>query len=716
MAVSNPPGAPADPSAFVHEAEAYALLVRAGWAVPRHGWLDAAPPFTAGDPVVLKGLGDELWHKSELGAVSFAPFDAAARAREADGMRTRVGAAGHRWLGALVCERVAIARAEGLPTEGFVSLSRHEAGWIALVGVGGLQADALAAHAPPLRWPLALVTPADALAELAQHLLGRVWLGALRGTQPLTSRGRLAAFVQSIWSLAGLAEQERSGLLELNPVVLDAFGQPRPLDAVGRRAAPAPPRLAPQRGFLSALTRPSRVALAGVSANPDGVGRTILEKLRHCPALAGHIVIIKPGESEMLGVPCVPDVAALREAPVDLLLLSLPAATAAKVLSDLTAQGGGARAVGLVAGGLGDGADKTGLGERVAAELRTARAAGRWTPTVLGPNFLGHWVPAQGLDTSFISAEKLPLHTHSGPLALLAQSGAFILCRRSRNPRLQLGLGISLGNQLDAALPDFLDALAEDASCRAVAAYLEGFAPGHLAATVRAAVKLRARGVPFVLLRAGRTAAGQAAAASHTGAMAGDLVLERELLGRAGVKFADSIAAFDAAIAWLSVFPDLKAGPVAFMTNAGLEAVNASDLATPLQPVATLTGDAMRTLEQLLAAEKLTGLVSPRLPLDLTPMARTPVFLRAAELLLQSDAAVLVVGLVPFTRNVATEPVAAAGFAKMLAAIARAAGKPAGFVVDSGSDFESFRTALAESGLPVFARVEEAIAGLHVLG
>ena len=125
---------------FLSEPAAYALLARAGGAVPRHGWLDAAPPFAAGEPIVLKGLGEDLWHKSELGAVQFAPFDAAALAPVAAAMRTRVETAGHRWLGALVCERIAIARVEGLPAEGFVSLSRHEAGWIALVGCGGMGA------------------------------------------------------------------------------------------------------------------------------------------------------------------------------------------------------------------------------------------------------------------------------------------------------------------------------------------------------------------------------------------------------------------------------------------------------------------------------------------------------------------------------------------------------------------------------------------------
>ena len=703
-------------AAFVSEAEGYALLRRAGWAVPRHGWLGAAPPFAAGEPVVLKGLGEDLWHKSEVGAVSFAPFDAAALAMQAEAMRTRVVAAGHRWLGALVCERVDLTPATGLPTEGLVALSRHEAGWIVLVGCGGLSADALAVEVPPLRWPLALMTPAEALAEFEQHLLGRVWLGALRGTRALTTRGQLAGFVESLWPLVELAEQEEITLLEINPVAPDRTGGLRPLDAVGCRGAPRPVRWPPPGDFLEALTQPRRVAIAGVSLEATGAGRTIFDKLRRCRSLAGNLVVIKPGQAEILGVPCLPDVAMLRPAPVDLLLLALPASAAARVVTDLLAQGGGARVVALVAGGLGDGADTTGLGAGLAGQLRAARAAGRWTPAVLGPNFLGHWVPERALDTTFIAEDRLATPTEAGSLALLAQSGAFMLSRRSRNPQLRLRLGIALGNQLDVALPDYLDKLAADPGCRAVAAYVEEFAPGHLAATVRAVRALRARGVPLVLLRAGRTAAGQAAAASHTGAMAGDLGVEREFLVRAGVKFAPTMAAFDAALAWLSVYPEIKSGPFAFITNAGVEAVNASDLATPARPSATLSAKLQQTLERMLAAEKLTSLVAARLPLDLTPMARPAVFLWAAELLLQSEAGVLLMGLVPFTRNIATDSSLAVKFAGELAALARAAGKPAGFVVDAGRDYEGFRAALAASGLPVFARVEDAIGGLHVLG
>lgn len=702
-------------SHFIGESEAYALLARAGLRPPRHGLIGESLDFVVGEPVVLKGLGDELWHKSELGAVEFMRFDLAVARAGAEVMRERVEAAGHRWLGGLVCERIAIVRAEGLPSEGFVSLTRGEAGWVVLCGFGGLQADTLAALAPPLRWPLALTTPAMALAELKAHLLGRIWLGRLRGTSPLTAEHQLSEFIDALWQLAPLAEAEGVMLLELNPVVLDGDGELRPLDAVGRRALPEATRLSPPEEFLAALRAPRRVALAGVSEKDGGVGRTILENLRRCPALAKGIVLIKPGRKEFLGLPCLPEIAALRGAPVDLLLLALPAAAAAQMLASLIAQGGGAKVVGLVAGGIGDGADTAGLGRKLTRLLREARAAGRWTPAVLGPNFLGHWVPATQLDTSFIPAEKLALPaTAGGGLALLSQSGAFLLCRRSRSPQLRFGLGVALGNQMDAALPDFLHALAEDPACRAVAAYVEGFGPGHLLETAQAADRLRQRGVRVLMHRAGRTTAGQAAAASHTGAMAGDCELERALLERAGVKFSASISAFDAALEWLGVWPELAVGPVALLTNAGFESVNGSDLLAGGLRAAVLSPAARKALVALLAAHELAGLVTPQLPLDLTPMAGEAAFLAAADILLETSG-LLVVGLVPFTRRLNTAPETAAPFAAALAKLRDTHGKPVAVAVDAGEDYAGYRRAFSDVGLPVFDRVETALTGLRTL-
>lgn len=701
--------------AFVCETEAYALLARAGLLPPRHGVLGDTPPFAPGDPVVLKGLGEEVWHKSELGAVRFLAFDEAVLAREAAAMRERVTRAGHAWIAGLVCEQVSIRRSDALPTEGFVSLSRGEAAWTALFGFGGLQADALAELAAPCCWPLGSLTPEQALAELEQHLLGRIWLGQVRGARPLATIGVLRDFLRGLWQLAEVCEAEGLTLLELNPVVLDSNGRLRPLDAVGRRTEIPPSRLAPPADFLDALRSPRRIALAGVSSQAGGVGRTILENLQRSNFPPGDLVLIKPGATSFLELPCLPEVAPLRETPVDLLILALPAPAAAATLTALIKQGGGARCVALVSGGIGDGADRDGLGKQLRDLLRTTRASGRWTPAVVGPNFLGHWVPARNLDTSFIPTEKLAAPARKGgELTLLSQSGAFLLSRRSINPHLRFGLGLALGNQMDVAMADVLTALAKEENPGPVACYIEGFGAGQLEPFACAARGLSARGATVLIHRAGRTEAGQASAASHTGAMAGDLAFERALLRHSGVRFADNIADFDAALAWLGALPHLRTGPVAVLSNAGFESVNASDLFDERLPNPGLDDAATRELAALLRRHELSGLVNPRLPLDLTPMAGEAAFLDSAAILLP-HAAALVVGLVPFTRRLDNSPGGAARFAGAFASLQRTHGKPVGIVIDAGDEYAAYRAAFAEAGLPVFTRMESALRGLRIL-
>lgn len=702
---------------FLSEPEIYGMLSRAGLSPPRHGMLGESLPFTADDAVVLKGQGVGLLHKSDLGAVRFLSYNIPELSGAAIEIRQRIEAAGFEWLGALVCERVAIARSAGLPTEALVSLRHGDGGWSLLIGLGGLQVEALAEGVPPLCWPMALVTPEQAFDELRQHLLGRIWLGKLRGAPALTSEAQLRAFLGALWRLRDVAASEGLDLVELNPVALDQAGELRALDGVGRRGAPLPRRFPPPEGFLAALLEPSRVALAGVSAAEGGVGRTILDNLRRSPALAGNLLLIKPGHDRFLELPCLPDVAALATDPVDLLILALPARATADTVSQLLRQGGGARVVALVAGGIGDGGDGDGLGVRLAAELSEARAAGRWTPALVGPNFLGHWVPGRDLDSSFIPVEKLaaPARSHGG-VALLSQSGAFLLSRRSRNPQLPLGFAMALGNQLDVAIPDVLEALKAHPEFRAIGLYVEGFGQGHLTATATVARRLTAEGRAVLLHRAGHSPAGQAAAASHTGAIAGDRVLEEALLSRAGVGIARSQQAFDAGLAWLGAYPSLTPGPVTVVTNAGFESVNAADLLASPFCSASLDPAAKERLQSVLNEEGLAGLVAVRLPLDLTPMANEDGYLKAVAALLKGSNGIMILGLVPFTRRLHTDPPEAARFAEALASLARSPGSALGVVVDAGSDYDGYRRALAEAGMPVFSRMEDALAGLQALG
>jgi acyl-CoA synthetase (NDP forming) len=702
---------------FLHEGRAYGLLAAAGLRVPRHGFLESGNlPFAPGEPIVLKGIADELWHKSDKGAVHFGEFDVEALKAEAAAMKQRVPE--HPWIGGLVCEKVAFKKLSGLPTEALVSLKRDpDAGWLVVFGIGGLQADAWSVLAPPMLWPIALTTPEEALADLRAHWLGRTWLGLQRGTEALTDEGKLLAFLRGLWRAVDGLEREGVTLLELNPVVLDGEGLPTALDGVGTLELQATTSVTPpDPAWYQALLNPRSLVIAGVSSREGTVGRIILENVRKSKLPGGALRLIKPGADEFLGLPCLASVAELADAPTDQLILSLPAAQTLAAVEQLCGQGGGATVVYLVAGGLGDGADTEGLGKRLVACLAEHRRAGKWTPAVVGPNGLGLFSPDLALNTLFIPEVKLPLAARPGHLALLSQSGAFLITRLSRRAELGLRAAVAIGNQMDLRCSDFLNGFASDPAVKVVGAYLEGFAPGDLQATAQAARTLRASGRRLLLYKGGRSQEGMAAASSHTGALAGDHALQASLLRRSGVMLAERMETFDAALAWLGAYPEGRPASVAIMTNAGFESVASADLLSGPFRGARLTESETASLEAAIGAQGLSGLVSPRLPLDLTPMADEAAYLATARVLLHSEAEALVVGLVPLTvRLNTTEPEAIRAFATEWAALARESGKWLGVAVEGGPLFDLYRQELRAAGLPVFLTMEEALEGLRLV-
>jgi len=225
-----------------------------------------------------------------------------------------------------------------------------------------------------------------------------------------------------------------------------------------------------------------------------------------------------------------------------------------------------------------------------------------------------------------------------------------------------------------------------------------------------------AAGKWVVMYKGGRSAEGQAAANSHTGALAGDWELQKALLERAGVIVCASIGEFDSALAWLATFPAGKPSRVAVLTNAGYESVVSADLLTGKVTGQHLQPAEVAELKTLLEAHKLQDLVAARLPLDVTPMAGEAAYLACCRLLAGTSADTLVVGVVPLTMRLnTTDPLQMAAFAGSLAAVARDAGKRLGVVVEGGPLFEAYRETFKQAGLPLFPSMEKALSGLQLL-
>ena len=187
---------------------------------------------------------------------------------------------------------------------------------------------------------------------------------------------------------------------------------------------------------------------------------------------------------------------------------------------------------------------------------------------------------------------------------------------------------ITIGNQMDLTAGDILAHLADDPEVRVFGVYVEGFMPGDGLRFMEAAARIRASGRRVILYRAGRTAAGASASASHTAAIAGDATVTRELARAAGVTIADTPGGLRRPAA------DLRAARRAARargrrlgatSNAGSECVTIADHAGPAGAGAGSARTRRRGSGAILEPAGITSVVDVHNPLDLTPIANAAI-------------------------------------------------------------------------------------------
>jgi len=264
---------------------------------------------------------------------------------------------------------------------------------------------------------------------------------------------------------------------------------------------------------LDHLFDPRSVAVIGASARAASVGATVWRNVR--AGFPGPHWAVNPKHATLDDAPCYASVAALPEAP-DLAVICTPADTVPGLVAQLGARG--TRAAIVLTAGL-DAAQKQAMLDAARAHLLR----------ILGPNCLGLLAPHAGLNASFAHRAAQP-----GSLAFVSQSGALATAMLDWAAGRGIGFShmVSLGEHADADFGDLLDWLASDARTRAILLYVESLeAPRKFMSAARAA----ARNKPVLVVKAGRSPQGQAAAASHTGALAGSDLVYDAAIRRAGM-------------------------------------------------------------------------------------------------------------------------------------------------------------------------------------
>jgi len=502
--------------------------------------------------------------------------------------------------------------------------------------------------------------------------------------------------------------------------VVDGAGDFVALDGVGLRSDETREETCPVPLRDDSFLKPRRIALAGVSTRAGSVGGLILENLRQSSLPANGLLVIKPGTDEFAGVRCIPDVAALTDDPVDILILALPADQCVPMIEQLCAQGGGAAVVYIVAGGIGDGADRDGYGDRLSELIESRRQAGEWCPALVGPNGLGMLLSPLKLNSLFIPQSKLNVEfAPDSDVALISQSGAFLITRLSRHSNLNLKYGFSIGNQLDMKLSDFMALVARDKSVRVLGIYVEGFVGGDACAVAKLVEEFRADNRHVIIYKGGRSQLGKSAAASHTGAMTGDYFVQKRLLHKAGAILTESFNQFNAVLKWMAAYPDLRElGKLAIVTNAGYETVGSVDTLgdNDTERLYPLSEKDRAGLGEVLERHGMQGLVAAANPLDLTPMADESVYLDCVEAMLGFGAGVVMLGLVPLSEQLDTQQLTEAEhFAARLKSLAQSSGRLVGIVIDAGVPYQRYKAVFERQGFPVFDGMDMGVLGINVL-
>jgi acetyl coenzyme A synthetase (ADP forming)-like protein len=429
-------------------------------------------------------------------------------------------------------------------------------GKLVAFGLGGILVEVL----KDVTFRLAPASHEDALSMIDGIKAAEVLRG-VRGSDPV-NRDALATLIENVSALIGDFPEIQE--LDLNPVLATSES----VTAVDVRIllaqeTPEPRPRPSQQEILASMVRimkPKAVAVIGASAEDGKIGNSVMKNLIN-GGYAGEIYPINPKASEVMGHACFKSV---KDIPgeVDIAVFAIPAKFVAGALEEV-GQKGIAGAV-MIPSGFAE------VGEHE-LQRQMVEVARKHNVRVMGPNIYGFYYTPSNLCATFCTPYDVKGHA-----ALSSQSGGvgMAIIGFSRSAKMGVSAIVGLGNKSDIDEDDLLTYFEQDENTQVIAMHVEDLKDGRAFAEVAQRVSKKK---PVIVLKAGRTALGARAAASHTGALAGNDAVYEDVLRQSGVIRARTLNDMLQFARGLPVLPTPKGENIVIITGAGGSGVLLSD-------------------------------------------------------------------------------------------------------------------------------------------
>lgn len=436
---------------------------------------------------------------------------------------------------------------------------------------------------------------------------------------------------------------------------------------------------------LHRMFNPESIAVVGAGETKGSIGAAIMDNLVQ-GGFPGRIYPVNPKYDNVMGFPCFSGISAI-EKPVDVAVIATPIQTVPDIVTDCGAAGV-AGVVVLSAGGREVG--KTGRD----MEAKIMAAARKTDLRIIGPNCLGIVHTAKQFNASFAQQSPLP-----GKIAFLSQSGAVCTSVLDMSMRENVGFShfVSLGSMMDVDFADMIDYLGSLRSVESIIMYVENIS--HIRKFMSAARSV-SRVKPIIALKAGRSTAGARAAASHTGALAGEDTVYDAAFKRAGILRVNEFQELFDCAEFLAKQKPPRGSRLAVVTNSGGPGVMAADAlaAQGLEP-ADLSLQTLEKLNKILPENW-----SRNNPVDVLGDAPPERYLKAVQICMEAPE---VDGLLLLCSPVGI--MSLADLARPLAGLLKEASCPVFTAWLGGTDMAPAREILNQAGIITFDSPERAV-------